>query len=76
MSIARFKVDRVHIDGSTEATITIDRDSLYQMVEVRPKGKHYTFTMPLGQVAEIIHQQHAKKIAEEKVLSRKTRRRR
>ena len=63
MSLARFKVDRIHIDGAKEATVTIDRSSTHTMVEVRPKGKRYTYRLPLRVVAEMVAYKCAKEQA-------------
>lgn len=58
MSVARFKVN-VHIDGSSEATLTIDRDKGF--VEVRPKGKRRVYRLLLPEVVEMIAWRAAKK---------------
>ena len=54
MSLATFKVSKIHIDGATEGTLTIDRDSPQQTVTFRPKGKHHSYKMRLRTVAEMI----------------------
>ena len=59
MSVATFKVDRIHLDGATEATITIDREG-HQLLEVRPKGRRRTYTMSLADVAELVAYRVAK----------------
>lgn len=59
MSKASFKVDGLHLDGATEATVTIDREG-HQLLTVRPKGRRRTYTMTLSDVAELVAYRAAK----------------
>jgi hypothetical protein len=63
MSLARFKVDRVHIDGANEATVLIDRESAHLMVTVKPKHKRHEYRLPLRVVAEMVAWKVAKEQA-------------
>jgi hypothetical protein len=62
MSVAKFHVDRIHIDGATEATVLIDRESAHTMVTVKPYRKRTEYRLPLRVVAEMI----AWKVAKER----------
>jgi hypothetical protein len=42
------------LDGSAEATVTIHQLGETVVITVKPLGKHHSYTLPLGIVAEIV----------------------
>ena len=64
---AHFRVGPVHIDGATEATVTIEPEAHgHGLITVRPKGRRTTYTLSLALVAEIIAWKVAKLDADKK----------
>ena len=60
----RYRV-KLHLDGASEVTVTIERGTTHQLVTVRPLGKRGTYTISLANVAEMIAYRVAKNQAEE-----------
>jgi hypothetical protein len=49
-----------HLDGAREATVTIAPMEAGHLFTVRPKGRHHTYTLALGNVAEMVASRVAK----------------
>jgi hypothetical protein len=64
---SHFTVSAVHLDGATEATLTIEPSvapgSGGGLVTVRPKGRRQTYTLSLALVAEMVAWRAAKAAA-------------
>jgi len=50
----------LHLDGEREATVTIAPMDTGFLFTVRPKGRHHTYTLALGNVAEMVAARVAK----------------
>jgi hypothetical protein len=64
---SHFTVSALHLDGATEATLTIEPSvapgSGGGLVTVRPKGRRQTYTLSLALVAEMVAWRAAKAAA-------------
>jgi hypothetical protein len=58
MADAHFKVKGLHLDGASEAKLTINRER--GIAEVRPKGRRHVYRVRLSEVVEMIAWRAAK----------------